>query len=170
MATVTRVNARSVRVTIDGEAVMRVGYSSAPDWPEPEPSPWGRDANFPIAWPGTPENRIDPIGSVATATEIAEAKEAERQRLERKADRFAGFAESAYRSADSAYRRSGQLVEDIPLGQPILVGHHSEARHRRTLQRSRDLMGKSIAESDRGDTWANRVASIEREMRRKGLT
>ncbi|WP_132290495.1 DUF3560 domain-containing protein [Kribbella sp. VKM Ac-2568] len=33
-----------------------------------------------------------------------------------------------------------QISDHIPLGQPILVGHHSERRHRRDIERMDRLM------------------------------
>lgn len=56
-----------------------------------------------------------------------EAKQAaRRERLERKADRLEGVAQ---RRQSSAFA----ILDMIPPGQPILVGHHSERRHRRDL-------------------------------------
>jgi len=66
-----------------------------------------------------------------------EKQERRRQRLEARAARKQ--AES-----DQAYKRGNDLVSGIPFGQPILVGHHSEKRHRRTLEKSRNLAFKSL--------------------------
>ena len=67
-----------------------------------------------------------------------------RERLERKIERRGEWAESATRKAAQAYQTSHALTEHIPMGQPILIGHHSEKRHRRTLDRSWNAMGKSV--------------------------
>lgn len=57
------------------------------------------------------------------------ARAAERaDRLETRADRSAAEEERRWR----AFR---QLGDGIPFGQPVLVGHHSETRHRRHLAR-----------------------------------
>lgn len=55
-----------------------------------------------------------------------------RARAERRAERL-------LRKAVELDERSRAQVEGIPLGQPILVGHHSERRHRRALEKSRAL-------------------------------
>ena len=55
-------------------------------------------------------------------------QEARRVRLEKAAER--AQAESA-----SRFQRMNEMQDSIPLGQPILVGHHSEKRHRRDLAR-----------------------------------
>jgi len=46
----------------------------------------------------------------------------------------------------AAYDRSNASVEHIPLGQPILIGHHSERGHRAALKRSDNAMRKSVEE------------------------
>lgn len=74
-----------------------------------------------------------------------EAKqEARRQRLEGAADRAEERATAHYRKADLREEVSG-----IPLGQPILVGHHSERRHRNAIQRADNAMRRSIEEAKR---------------------
>ena len=67
-----------------------------------------------------------------------------RERLERKIEKRGQWAESATAKAAQAYQTSQSLVEHIPMGQPILVGHHSEKQHRRTLDRSWNALGKSV--------------------------
>ncbi|MGA2450264.1 MAG: DUF3560 domain-containing protein [Polyangiaceae bacterium] len=50
-------------------------------------------------------------------------------------DRMRTRAERLKRASEAALSRSRQISEAIPLGQPILVGHHSEKRHRRDIER-----------------------------------
>jgi hypothetical protein len=52
-----------------------------------------------------------------------------------RADRLTDRAANHQQQAEAAWQRSHAIAEHIPLGQPILVGHHSEQRHRRDLQR-----------------------------------
>lgn len=74
-----------------------------------------------------------------------EAKqEARRQRLLEAAERADAKARAAYKRADLREEVSG-----IPLGQPILVGHHSERRHRRAIERADNAMRASIEASNR---------------------
>lgn len=80
-------------------------------------------------------------------------QEARRERLERAADK-------ARASSEAAQRRSNQLVENIPFGQPILVGHHSEKAHRRTLEKSWNAMGKCVAEAKRAEELDRRAAAV----------
>jgi len=61
-----------------------------------------------------------------------------------RADRLAARAESARAAGEAALSRGSALVEGIPLGQPILVGHHSERRHRRAVERSHAATAKGV--------------------------
>ena len=73
------------------------------------------------------------------------------QAQESKAERYSERAAKAEARADGYYKRSQDLVGGIPLGQPILVGHHSEKRHRATVEKSHRAMHKSIDESRKAD-------------------
>jgi hypothetical protein len=65
---------------------------------------------------------------------------------ERRAARHARIAEmiAAKKAEAHAHATAARkAVEHIPMGQPILVGHHSEGRHRRDLARSNAAMHKA---------------------------
>jgi hypothetical protein len=51
-------------------------------------------------------------------------------------------------------------VEMIPMGQPILVGHHSERRHRRDLERHDRNIRKAIEHGHNADRAAGRSGSV----------
>jgi len=53
-----------------------------------------------------------------------------RERLERKLERRREWAEKAKTRADALSEQSHKMMSVIPMGQPILVGHHSEKRDR----------------------------------------
>lgn len=67
---------------------------------------------------------------------FADKQEAKRARFEARAARLLAYA-------DAMYKTSRRITENIPLGQPILVGHHSERGHRADLERSRSAMDRS---------------------------
>jgi hypothetical protein len=73
-----------------------------------------------------------------------------RERLERKLEKRADWAQSRKAKAEQAFDRADLREErsGIPLGQPILVGHHSEGRHRRALERADNAMRKAIEHND----------------------
>lgn len=83
-----------------------------------------------------------------------EAKQARRRaRLEAAATRAA--TESARRS-EAAHA----AIEHIPPGQPILVGHHSERRHRADLARHDRNMRAAIDADERSKDLAARAAAV----------
>lgn len=51
----------------------------------------------------------------------------------------------------------GESKSGIPLGQPILVGHHSEKRHRRHLERINNLVRRGYAAADKADRLQARL-------------
>jgi hypothetical protein len=61
----------------------------------------------------------------------------------------------------SFYDRSTTMARCIPMGQPILVGHHSEKRDRRFRRRLWDVMGKSVAASDKAEYYEQKAEAIE---------
>ena len=77
-----------------------------------------------------------------------------------RADRFGTYATNAERRSNQAYQRSHDLTSGIPMGQPILVGHHSEKRHRATLAKAHAAMDKTVKESRRSKYWEDRAASV----------
>lgn len=86
-----------------------------------------------------------------------ERKEARVDRLEARAAKARGESESASKSAS----KSAHAMAGIMNGQPILVGHHSEGRHRRDLDRMDRNMRKSIDSSREADRLASAAAAAE---------
>lgn len=92
------------------------------------------------------------------------------ERAKKKAEKLQGYAENAEKRGHEAYKKS-DMSEDatgIPFGQPILVGHHSERRHRRIIEKAWANMDKSVAESkkaedykNRADYWNNKALKID---------
>lgn len=83
-----------------------------------------------------------------------EAKvEARRQRYEELAARKTSESDRLYSQA----RKMGEL---IPLGQPILVGHHSEKRDRGYRRRIQGTFEKAFKASDTADHYAQKAASV----------
>jgi hypothetical protein len=71
-----------------------------------------------------------------------------RERLEAKLEKRREWAVKAEARADQRFKTAHSIVESIPLGQPILVGHHSEKRHRAAIDRMAANMTKGCEESD----------------------
>jgi hypothetical protein len=66
------------------------------------------------------------------------------ERKENRINRFEERAAKAMNEADAQQERAESLARQIPFGQPVLVGHHSEARHRKDLERIRNGFEKSF--------------------------
>ncbi len=77
-------------------------------------------------------------------------KEARIERLESKA--AAASAEST-----AAYRRASEIAHSIPMGQPIIVGHHSERHARADQRRIERGMNKSVEAGKKADYYARRA-------------
>lgn len=84
----------------------------------------------------------------------------ERARL--KAERYSNWAAIAEKKSVDEYSKSHSITEHIPMGQPILVGHHSEARHRRDLDKSWNAMGKSVEYSNKAEAHESKAEYWER--------
>jgi len=53
------------------------------------------------------------------------------ERSKERAERHREYADNAAQKAEGCMNSAHQILDIIPPGQPILVGHHSEGRHRR---------------------------------------
>jgi len=81
------------------------------------------------------------------------------ERKEARIDRYEQRAANAQAESDSAYKAAHEIMRHIPPGQPILVGHHSERRHRRDLEKIDRQMHKSFEADERAAYYADRAAS-----------
>lgn len=80
------------------------------------------------------------------------------QRAEERADRFEGYQGKRASEAQAARAAVSAIADGIPFGQPILVGHHSEARARKDADRIENGMRKAVRLWDTADYWKNRAA------------
>ncbi|MDL2342538.1 DUF3560 domain-containing protein [Deinococcus sp. MIMF12] len=79
--------------------------------------------------------------------------------------RFAGRAAAAEGRSDERARAAMQGLP--PMGEPIKVGHHSEGRHRRAIERSDQNMRRAVEEGRKAEYWRGRAAGAERRARQK---
>jgi hypothetical protein len=85
-----------------------------------------------------------------------------RERREAKAERLCDWADGRDAKASAARASSDAISSMIPFGQPILVGHHSEGRHRRDAARIENGMRSSIEDGRKADEMRARAENIER--------
>ena len=72
------------------------------------------------------------------------------ERKQARIDHYREKAEQARQESRQLYQQSSDMLSGIPLGQPILVDHHSARGHRRLLERADQKMGQSVAASEKG--------------------
>lgn len=89
-----------------------------------------------------------------------------RERLEARAEKRRQWAESRAAKHDQEHERARRAVDGIPFGQPVLVGHHSERRHRAALDRQHDALGRAVAHADMQHKHETAAAGIERQLSR----
>src|SRR5690625_1843327 len=90
--------------------------------------------------------RISVERSDATRRPAAEREAEQRERAEARSVRLDERAERAEERSAAAAAKADQIGEGIPLGQPVLVGHHSQRRHEHDLERIRNATETSITE------------------------
>ena len=134
-------------------AVKAAGFSWAP-----------RQELF-VAPKWTPE-REDLLAELAGEIEpedmtLAERATAKAERLEALANKRNGQAVAAARHADS-------LSEAFYMGQPILIGHHSERKARKTQERMHAAMARSVDAGKAANYWLYRATGVEAFVNMKG--
>lgn len=85
--------------------------------------------------------------------------EYEKKQAARK-DRLLERAEKADKRASAAEGAAAERADMIPMGQPILVGHHSERRHRRDLERIHRGLDKAHEERQKAEGLRRRAAAV----------
>lgn len=88
-------------------------------------------------------------------------------RAEERAERFEGYSARRAEDAEGALRGVSAIADNIPLGQPILIGHHSERHARRDAQRIEDGMRKAVTMWKTSEYWTKRAARALRHAKYK---
>ena len=78
-----------------------------------------------------------------------------------KLERAQELADKNRTKAKSDFKQSHNLADQIPMGQPILVGHHSEGMHRRHLKKIDNAMKRGIENNKKADYYDNKVKNLE---------
>ena len=77
------------------------------------------------------------------------------------AERARELEQKHLRESAERHEIADRISSAIPLGQPILVGHHSEKRHRRDLERIRKNLRKSIEEREIAEKYGEKAERYE---------
>lgn len=89
-----------------------------------------------------------------------------RERLEAKVEKRRVWAEKASARSEARFNTATTLADQIPLGQPILVGHHSEKRHRAHIDRMAANMSKACEESKLAEHHESKASGLEAQLDR----
>jgi hypothetical protein len=89
-----------------------------------------------------------------------------RERLERKLERRQEWAEKAADRSEALAEASHKMMSVIPMGQPILIGHHSEKRDRNYRNRAWNKMGKSVEQADLAKHHEQKAAGLSDQLDR----
>jgi hypothetical protein len=87
-----------------------------------------------------------------------------RERLERKLEKREGWADSREAKSEEAFDRAHTIADGIPLGQPILVGHHSQRRAERDQQRIVQGMAAGHEHAKAAEHHRDKAAGLERQL------
>lgn len=83
------------------------------------------------------------------------------ERRKKRIERYEKLSKKAREMSEQYSNSNANRILQIASGQPILVGHHSEKKHRKLIERAHNDIRKSIEESDKSKYYNNRVKSIE---------
>lgn len=91
------------------------------------------------------------------AGEIGDEDTSLTDRAEARAERFEGYSENRAEDAQHARQAVAAIADHIPMGQPILVGHHSERRARKDAERIENGMRRAVKMWETSEYWARRA-------------
>lgn len=91
--------------------------------------------------------------------EVGDEDKSLAERQEERAERFGEYSESRLKDYNSAHSAVKSIADNIPFGQPILVGHHSERRARRDAEKIENGMRKAVKMWETSQYWTDRAHS-----------
>lgn len=104
---------------------------------------------------------------IELAGEIEDEDKSLVERAEERADRFGEYSDKRAADAERAHAGVEAICEHIPLGQPILVGHHSERRARKDAERIDQGMRRAVSMWETSKYWTARAAGALRHAKHK---
>lgn len=90
-------------------------------------------------------------------------------RAEVRADRFDEYSDKRMADAEAARKAVAAIADNIPFGQPILVGHHSEKHARRDAEKIENGMRKAVKMWRTSQYWEQRAQGAIRHAKYKEL-
>jgi hypothetical protein len=87
-----------------------------------------------------------------------------RERLEAKLEKRLDWADGREKKSSRHFKAADTIASGIPMGQPILVGHHSEKHHRRDVARIDSNMRNACESADMAQHHRGKAAGIEHQL------
>lgn len=91
------------------------------------------------------------------------------ERAEQRAERFEDYSERRASDAERAHEAVAAIADGIPMGQPILVGHHSERHARRDAEKIENGMRRAVKMWETSKYWQSRAAGAIRHAKYREL-
>jgi protein-L-isoaspartate O-methyltransferase len=91
------------------------------------------------------------------------------ERQEARAERFADYSVARKEDAEQVREAVSKISDMIPMGQPILVGHHSEKHARKDAERIENGMRKAVKMWETSQYWKDRASGAIRHAKYKEL-
>jgi protein-L-isoaspartate O-methyltransferase len=88
-------------------------------------------------------------------------------RAEARAERFEDYSDKRASDAEQARKTVSAIADNIPFGQPILVGHHSERRARKDAERIENGMRRAVKMWETSKYWETRALGAIRAAKYK---
>jgi protein-L-isoaspartate O-methyltransferase len=106
---------------------------------------------------------------VELAGDIDDEETTPEDRAAQRAERFETYKNKRGVEAEHARKAVASIADNIPMGQPILVGHHSERHARRDAERIENGMRRAVRLWETSTYWADRAAGAIRAAKYKEL-
>jgi hypothetical protein len=91
------------------------------------------------------------------------------ERAEERADRLVDYKDKRIGDAERAHEAVSRIADNIPLGQPILIGHHIERHARKDAERVENGMRKTVKMWHTAKYWEDRAKGALRHAKYKEL-
>lgn len=82
------------------------------------------------------------------------------ERRQRRIENAQNQAKKNKQAARDYEKKASQMASAIPMGQPILIGHHSEQRDRRNRSQLHNTFGKSVEANRKAGYYADKAECI----------
>jgi hypothetical protein len=113
-------------------------------------------------WSFFSDPTIDILNHLQSNKRLSFAEQVENQ-IERKlekAERYEVYSKNAELRSENSFKSANAISSFIPMGQPILIGHHSESRHRKDLKRIDNCMQKSIEDAKKSEYFSDKASRL----------